>query len=110
MFLDPRCRRVLIHRDPVDLRKAHNGLGALVTHGMSADLLSGDIFLFVSKDRRAAKALVWDGSGLCLLHKRMERTRIMSFDAELPSAREITAHEFTLILGGAKVTLTVTLR
>jgi transposase len=109
MFFDPRQRRVFIHRDPVDLRQAHNGLSNLVTHGMGRDLLSGDIFLFVSRDRKTAKALVWDGTGLAIFHKRMEKTRIMSFDG-LPTAQEVSAHDFTLVLGGAKVTLTVSLK
>jgi hypothetical protein len=109
LFFDPRARRVFIHRDVVDLRQAHNGLSNLVTHGMGRDLLDGDIFLFVSRDRKTAKALVWDGTGLAIFHKRMEKTRIMSFDG-LSDQHEVSAHDFTLVLGGAKVTLTVSLK
>ena len=108
MFFDPRARRVFLYREVVDLRQAHNGLSHLVTNVMGRDLLSGDIFLFVSRDRKTAKALVWDGSGLAIFHKRMEKARIMPFDA-LDSQHEVSAHDFTLILGGAKVTLTVKL-
>lgn len=109
MFFDPRSRRIFVHSAPVDLRRGHNGLSSLVTNDMRGNLLSGDIFLFVSRDRKTAKALFWDSSGLCLIHKRMERTRIMTF--ELGSAvQEVTAHDFTLILGGAKVCLTVTIK
>ena len=50
MFFDPRARRVFIHRDPVDLRRGHNGLSEIVTHTKRRDLLSGDLFLFVSRD------------------------------------------------------------
>jgi hypothetical protein len=32
MFFDPRKRRILVHRDPVDMRKGHNGLAYIVTH------------------------------------------------------------------------------
>jgi transposase len=106
MFLDPRSRRIFLYRDPVDMRQGHNGLGHLVTHGMKADLLSGDVFLFVSRDRKCSKAVVWDGSGLCILHKRMERARIMRFEG-IGATREIGSHELMLIMGGARVTLTV---
>jgi transposase len=109
MFFDPRSRRVFVHRDALDLRKGHNGLSNIVLCGMQRDLLTGDIFVFVSRDRRTLKALVWDGSGLCVLHKRMDRARIMHFWG-LDEVREISAHEFTLLLGGAKLTLTVALR
>ena len=80
MFFDPRSRRVFLFSAIVDLRRAHNGLSQIVTHEMKADLLSGDIFLFVSRDRKTAKALFWNSSGLCLVHQRMEKARIMSFD------------------------------
>jgi len=109
MFFDPRQRRILVHRDPVDMRKGHNGLSYIVTHVVLRDLLSGDIFLFVSKDRKTVKAIVWDGSGLCVLHKRLNRGRVMSF-ADLKPDHDITAQDFTLIIGGARVTLQVPLR
>lgn len=109
MFFDPRSRRVFVYSTPVDLRRAHNGLSQIVTHEMKADLLSGDVFLFVSKDRKTAKALFWNSAGLALIHQRMERARIMSFDG-LPPVQEVSAHDFTLILGGAKITLTVTIK
>jgi transposase len=109
MFFDPRARRVFCYRNAVDLRQAHNGLSHLVTHVMGRDLLGGDIFVFVSRDRKTAKALVWDGSGLAIYHKKMERARVMSFDG-LDEQHEVSAHDFTLLLGGAKVTLTVNLK
>jgi transposase len=109
MFFDPRQRRIMLYRDPVDLRKGHNGLSHLVTHVVMRDLLSGDIFLFVSKDRKTLKAIVWDGSGLCVFHKRLNRGRVMGFDG-LPAVKDVTAQDFTLIIGGAKVTLHVELK
>lgn len=109
MFFDPRQRRIWIHRDPVDMRKGHNGLSYLVTHVVMRELLGGDIFLFVSKDRKTLKAIVWDGSGLCVFHKRLDRGRVMSF-TNLNPDHDVTAQDFTLIIGGAKVTLQVKLR
>ena len=76
---------------------------------MERNLLGGDIFLFVSRDRKTAKALVWDGSGLAIFHKRMERARIMHFDG-LEAQHEVSAHDFSLVIGGARVTLTVTIK
>ncbi|MCX6107590.1 MAG: IS66 family insertion sequence element accessory protein TnpB [Proteobacteria bacterium] len=109
MFFDPRQRCIWLYRDPVDMRKGHNSLSYLVTHVVLRDLMSGDIFLFVSKDRKSLKAIVWDGSGLCLFHKRLNRGRVMSF-LHLSKENEITAQDFTLIIGGAKVTLNISLK
>ncbi|MCX6106271.1 MAG: hypothetical protein NTY08_10620 [Proteobacteria bacterium] len=52
---------------------------------------------------------MWDGSGLCLFHKRLNRGRVMSF-SHLSKENEITAQDFTLIIGGAKVTLNISLK
>jgi transposase len=42
---------------------------------MKADPLSGDFFLFTNRRRTRAKVLLWDGTGLCIYQKRLERGR-----------------------------------
>src|SRR5687767_4273458 len=59
---------------PVDMRKGFEGLYALAQKS-SAQPLSGDLYLFVGRDRKRAKVLYFDGTGLCLLHKRLEQGR-----------------------------------
>jgi transposase len=68
-------RRVFVHREPVDMRKAFDGLSGLVASALGEDVLRGDVFVFVGWDRRRAKAIVWDGTGLCLLAKRLAKGR-----------------------------------
>jgi transposase len=55
-------RRVTVHAytQPTDMRKGFDGLSALVTEGLQRDPLSGDIYIFVSRDRVRAKVLQWD--------------------------------------------------
>jgi transposase len=60
---------------PVDMRKGFEGLSALVRQEMGQDPLSGALFLFTNRRRSHAKALWFDGSGLCVLAKRIERGR-----------------------------------
>jgi transposase len=67
--------RVFAYGAPVDLRKGLNGLSALVEHEMKHRLHDGDVDLFVGRKRRRAKVLYFDGTGLCLLCKRLERGR-----------------------------------
>ncbi len=64
--------RVFVYREPVDMRKAYDTLGALVEGPMKKSLLSGDVFVFIGRTRKRAKALYFDGTGLCLLCKRLE--------------------------------------
>jgi transposase len=60
--------------------------------------LSGDIFLFVSKDRKKAKALAWDGSGLSILQKRLEEGKF----ADVFSRGKISMSELALFFEGSQ--------
>jgi transposase len=64
---------VYAYGQPCDMRKSFDTLSALVAQGMGRELLSGDVFLFVGRKRKRAKALFFDGTGLCLYAKRLER-------------------------------------
>ena len=61
-------RRIFVHREPVDMRKAFDGLTALATAHFKRDVLAGDVFVFVGRDRKRIKAVVWDGSKSSLEH------------------------------------------
>jgi transposase len=58
----------------VDMRKGFEGLLALARTSSEQPLL-GDLYLFVGRDRKRAKVLYFDGTGLCLFHKRLETGR-----------------------------------
>ncbi|MBS2031503.1 MAG: IS66 family insertion sequence element accessory protein TnpB [Deltaproteobacteria bacterium] len=64
---------VFAYARPADLRKGFDGLFALVKRELQRDPLSGDVFLFTSRTRKRAKLLYWDGTGLCVFAKRIER-------------------------------------
>jgi transposase len=67
--------QVYAYTRPADMRKGFDGLCALVTQGLQRDVLGGDIFIFIRRDRIRAKTLQWDGTGVCLYAKRLERGR-----------------------------------
>jgi len=87
---------------PVDLRKGFDGLSALVTQGLKRDPLSGDLFVFVSRTRKRAKVLLWDGTGLCIYAKRLEQGRFACLwrDERKPTLR-LTLNELQLFLEGS---------
>lgn len=72
----PRTRVYLCCR-PVDLRKGLDGLSAQVANVLQADPFSGHLFLFRGKRGDYLKLLYWDGSGLCLFAKRLEKGRFV---------------------------------
>ena len=103
MIFDPKYP-IFLFNEYVDMRKGHNTLGFIVTHEMDIELLSGALFLFVAKSRKACKALFFDGNGLVLIHKKLERGRFMSFQ-NLSKVTEINSNELTLILNGGQIPL-----
>jgi transposase len=104
MMLTARTTKVFIYRNFVDMRKGHNGLSYLVSYEMKLDLLSGAIFLFTGRNRKSAKALLWDGTGLVLVHKKLESGKFMSFK-NLQEVEEISSNELSLIMEGTKINL-----
>ena len=102
MIGSTRQVRVFVFDEPVDMRKSFNGLFALVTQSMGRDVLAGDLFLFVGKTRKRAKVLFWDGTGLCLYAKRMERGRFTAPWARgVQGPLEMTTSELSLFLEGS---------
>ena len=57
---------VWAYGEPCDMRKSFNTLQALVEREMKRELATGDLFVFVPKNRKRAKVLYFDGTGLCL--------------------------------------------
>ena len=65
--------KVFLAVEPCDMRRGHNGLLALVGEKLKEDFRTGALFVFTNRDRRLLKALYWDGTGLWLLSKRLEK-------------------------------------
>ena len=83
------------------MRKGHDGLAALVQNTMKADLFSGHLFVFLSKQRNRVKILTWDRGGLVMWYKRLEKGRLkmpqMSADAV---SLELDSGELSMLLEG----------
>ncbi|EKM98086.1 IS66 Orf2 family protein [Acidocella sp. MX-AZ02] len=62
----------MVASKPVDFRKGMDGLVALVAQVLAADPFAGDVFVFRAKRADRLKLLLWDGTGLCLVTKRLE--------------------------------------
>ena len=101
MIGSTRAIKVWAYPRPVDLRKGYDGLYGLVANGLGENPLSGDYFLFVNRVRNRAKVLLWDGTGLCIYMKRIERGLFAALWASGPKQRlELTTSELALYLEG----------
>ena len=72
MIVPAQAIRVVIATRPVDFRKGHDGLAAIVERDLGLDPHSGLIVVFRSKRGDRIKVLLWDGSGMVLVYKRLE--------------------------------------
>ena len=67
--------QVYLHRDPVDFRKAINGLVVIIEQEMALSPYSDGLFLFCNRSRDKLKAVYWDETGFCLWYKRLEEAK-----------------------------------
>ncbi|THH34352.1 IS66 family insertion sequence element accessory protein TnpB [Neolewinella litorea] len=96
-------QRYFLYRGATDMRKGFNGLSGLVRrHVRQAELLSGDVFIFLNKRRDRIKLLVWDRDGWVVWYKVLERGTF-----ELPRAEgdsvELSFTDLQLLLAGIEI-------
>jgi len=97
--------RIYLGVDAIDMRKGFNGLYGVVRDRLGHDPLSGHLFLFTNRSHTRIKALVWDGSGLWVCAKRLEKGR---FAWPLAQAGSVTMRpeELAMLINGLDFTQT----
>lgn len=97
--------RVFVVAGVTDMRLGFNGLAAIVDNELDLDLLSGHFFVFSNRRRNRLKLLYFDGSGLWVCAKRLERG---TFKWPEPGTDfvEMTSEELMLLLGGIDLAAT----
>lgn len=93
--------RIYLAVGATDMRKGFDGLYGLVKQRLEADPLSGHLFLFCNRPRTRLKVLFWDGSGLWVCAKRLEKG-CFSWPRESGEGAKasINSEELALLLGG----------
>lgn len=69
----PHGVEIFVGLDPIDLRWSFDRLAGIVSERIGREPRSGALFVFFGKRREALKVLFFDGSGLCLFYKRLDR-------------------------------------
>lgn len=75
MMMPSHRVRILVATQPVDFRKGHDGLAALVQSVLQEDPFTGTVFVFRAKRADRLKILFWDGNGLVMAYRRLEDTK-----------------------------------
>ena len=92
--------RIYLGVDAIDMRKGFNGLYGVVRDQIGHDPLSGHLFLFTNRSRTRIKALVWDGSGLWVCAKRLERGRFHWPEARETASVSMRPEELAMLVNG----------
>lgn len=99
MLSIPASVRVFLHREPVDFRKAHDGLVAVVRQALEKDPLDGSLYVFLNRRRNRIKLIQWDGNGLWLHYKRLEKGTFRALD----EGGQITRAQLSMLLEGIEL-------
>lgn len=101
----PASVKVFLAVEPCDMRKSFNGLYAIAQNQLKEDPLAGALFLFTNKRRTRLKILYFDGSGLWILMKRLERGRFSwpSVDAVQEKKMVLSRRVLALLLEGVEL-------
>lgn len=91
--------RILVATRPVDFRKGHDGLSALVQSVLRKDPFTGTVFVFRSRRADRLKLLYWDGSGLVMAYKRLEDTTF-TWPAIRDGAMSLNHAQFEALFSG----------
>jgi transposase len=93
--------RIYLAAGATDMRKGFAGLYGMVRDQLQLEPLSGHLFLFSNAQRNRLKLLFWDGSGLWVCAKRLEKGRFRWPAAVSGQAKVVLSHEeLALLLGG----------
>jgi transposase len=102
----PASFRVHLAAEPIDLRRGHDGLVALVRNSWNLDPYEGHIFVFLGRRSDRVKVLFWDRNGFVLYYKRLSQGRFRLPKVSAGATRvEIDGTALGMLLDGIDVRL-----
>jgi transposase len=91
--------RILVAVEPADFRKGIDGLARVCKEVLRQDPFSGWVFVFRNRPATALKALIYDGQGFWLCHKRLSSGYFRWWPADsTTAARSLAAHQLQVLL------------
>jgi transposase len=104
MIVPGPATRIFLAPGATDLRRSFDGLHGLVLFQLAEDPRSGHLFLFCNKPRTRLKVLCFDGTGLWVCTKRLERGSFTWPEPDAGAKVRVNAAELALLLGGLELT------
>jgi transposase len=101
MFIEADA--IYLHLQPVDFRKAIDGLAMIVETEMQLSPFSGALFVFCNKGKDKLKVLYWDTCGFCLWQKRLEKDKF-KWPTKQAWATSLSEQQWHWLLAGFDIT------
>jgi transposase len=101
MILFTRRTKVFVSKEPTDMRASYDTLFGKAKGVLNQDPFSGHLFVFINSRRTSIKCLYYDGTGLVLLCKRLEKNTFSRINPMFRGEIVLTAAEFALFFEGA---------
>jgi transposase len=96
-----RRTKIFVCKEPTDMRASYDTLFGKAKGVLNQDPFSGHLFVFINSRRTSIKCLYYDGTGLVLLCKRLEKSTFSRINPMFAGEIVLTAAEFALFFEGA---------
>lgn len=98
-----RRTKIFVSKDPADMRASYDTLFRKAKTQLEKDPFSGHLFLFLNRRRTSCKALYYDGTGLVIIAKRLEKGTFAHINPHYRGEVCLTQAEFALLFEGASL-------
>ena len=96
-----RRTKIYVSKSPTDMRSSYDSLFAKTKGVLRKNPFSGHLFVFINKRRTSCKCLYYDGTGLVIVSKRMERGLFTKINPSYRKEIILTQAEFNLFFEGS---------
>ncbi len=94
---------VWLYDEPIDMRRSFEFLSNVVGEKFSHSVVDGSVYLFFGHNRRRAKILYFDGTGLVLVTKRLEKGMFQSLASIGTNSGSISIADLKLLFAGSHI-------
>ncbi len=98
-----RRTKIFVSKEPTDMRASYDSLFSKVKTVLNQDPHSGHLFLFINSGRTSCKCLYYDGTGLVIISKRMDKGTFSRINPMFKGEIILTEAEFGLFFEGANL-------
>lgn len=98
-----RRTKIFVSKEPTDMRASYDSLFSKVKSVLNQDPHSGHLFLFINSGRTSCKCLYYDGTGLVIISKRMDKGTFSKINPMFRGEIILTEAEFGLFFEGANL-------